>query len=43
MKAAETLGPKGQQFSKIIILSANTLTDHVNGLAGDTQYQLNFF
>jgi hypothetical protein len=37
MKAAEVLCPEKQQFFKTISLSANTVADRVNDLAGDIQ------
>jgi hypothetical protein len=40
MKAAEILCPKKQQLFKNISLSANTVAERVNDLAGDTQCQL---
>jgi phosphopantetheinyl transferase (holo-ACP synthase) len=40
MKAAEILCPKKQQFFKNISLTANTVAECVNDLAGDIQCQL---
>jgi hypothetical protein len=40
MKAAEILCPEKDQLFKTISLSANTVADCVNGLAGDIQCQL---
>jgi hypothetical protein len=40
MKAAEILRPEKQQLFKTISLSANTVADRVNDLAGDIQRQL---
>jgi phosphopantetheinyl transferase (holo-ACP synthase) len=40
MKAAEILCPEKQQLFKNISLTANTVAECVNDLAGDIQYQL---
>jgi hypothetical protein len=40
MKAAEILCPEKQQLFKNISLSANTVAERVNDLAGDIQCQL---
>jgi hypothetical protein len=40
MKAAEILYPEKQHLFKTISLSANTIADRVNDLAGDIQCQL---
>jgi hypothetical protein len=39
MKAAETLCPEKEQLFKTISLSANTVADRVNDLAGNIQCQ----